>query len=108
MFCFITTKSKQNDVIKILRRFYHQYKPKERTILPIETPLAEHFASRDVLLFRYEDPYKILRRNCIAGGMLPLWSYLAYTAWSLKSIFQPYRDQLESSDRAWVILYTSC
>ncbi len=68
-----------------------------------ETPLSEHFAARDILLFRYEDPVKILKRNCLAGGMLPLWSYLAYTSWNLGSDFQPYKADLEASDRAWVL-----
>ncbi len=84
-----------------LKRWYHQYKPKERTLMP-ETPLSEHFAAKDILLFRYEDPRKIIKQNLVAGTMLPLWTWLSYTCYNLKSDFAPYKETLESSDRSWV------
>ena len=87
--------------IRPLRRLYHVYKPKDKVNVP-ETPLGDNFATRDILLFRYEDPQKIFRWNLLAGTMLPVWSYLGYTAWGLNTAFAPYKEELERSDRGWV------
>ena len=43
-----------------LRRMYHQYKPKDRPTLHETTQALDPHISRDVLLYRYEEPFMVM------------------------------------------------
>ena len=45
---------------------------------------VEGVVTKDVLLFRYDDSGKVFWINLIAMGMFPIWTYMGYTAYSLK------------------------
>jgi len=53
---------------------------------------VEGVVTKDVLLFRYDDSGKVFWINLIAMGMFPIWTYMGYTAYSLKSAIEPVKD----------------
>ena len=63
-------------------RLYH-YKPKDSH--RSDAAAVEKFAVKDVLLFRYENPRKILWRNVIAASVLVGSCIMGHTAWNLRS-----------------------
>ena len=60
---------KPQPLLRSLRRYYYQYKPKDKNITNQKTlhrtdsEKAEKFASTDILLFRYENPRRIMLYN---------------------------------------------
>jgi len=55
-----------------IRRMYHQYKPKDRPTLQETTQALDPLISRDVLLFRYEEPFKVQKLFHLAHGAIIL------------------------------------
>ena len=55
-------------------------------------------------MFRYEDPMKIFRRSALALAMFPMWSYLSYFTFQLRSELSPYKDSdvLDKKGKGWV------
>ena len=58
------------------------FKPKEQRQF---AEALETLAHRDLVLFRYEDPAGVFRKNLLALCMLPMWTYLGYFAYTLKT-----------------------
>ena len=48
---------------------------------------------------------KILRRNAVGITMFPVWSYLSYFTFKIKSDLDPYKDSevLEKKGRGWLL-----
>ena len=48
---------------------------------------------------------KILRRNALGITMFPVWSYLSYFTFKIKSDLDPYKDSevLEKKGRGWLL-----
>jgi len=90
---------KPQPLLRSLRRYYYQYKPKDKNITNQKTlhrtdsEKAEKFASTDILLFRYENPRRIMLYNLGSVTVFTMFSYQAWTAWKLKSDLAPYKDQ---------------
>ena len=55
---------------------------------------VEGVVTKDVLLFRYDDSGKVFWINLIAMGMFPVWTYMGYTAYSLKYYIKYNRHNL--------------
>ena len=55
-------------------------------------------------MFRYEDPMKIFRGSALALAMFPMWSYLSYFTFQLRSELSPYKDSdvLDKKGKGWV------
>eukprot|EP00092_Neocalanus_flemingeri_P001571 GFUD01001674.1.p1 GENE.GFUD01001674.1~~GFUD01001674.1.p1 ORF type:complete len:214 (-),score=67.69 GFUD01001674.1:288-929(-) len=60
---------------------------------------VEGVVTKDTLLFRYEDPTKVFRKNMLAMAMMPLWGYLGYYSYSLKSKVEPFREEVVDNTR---------
>ena len=56
-----------NNIRKNVTRLYHQYKPKDKKFITPDASVSEQYAVKDVLLYRYENPRKIMFRNAVAG-----------------------------------------
>lgn len=80
-------------------RNYH-YKPKDSHFYK---QVPENFVNKDSILFRYEEPMAVFRKNLFAMTMLPLWTYLGYFAYSLRGSLKPYKETVDKSDRKWVM-----
>jgi len=72
------------------RSIRHYYKPKQKEAFYD----VEGVVTKDILLFRYEDPSKVFRTNMVAMSMLPLWGYLGYFSYSLKSKVESFREDV--------------
>ena len=88
---------------RIFRRFYYekQFKPKDRHVLA-DGAAAENFAAKDVILFRYENPRKVMITNLAAGVASGLAVYQAYFAWKLKSDLDPLKERISDGDKSFV------
>lgn len=51
--------SNSDAIRRSVRRAYHQYKPKDRPTIQETTQTLDPHITRDVLLFRYEEPLKV-------------------------------------------------
>ncbi len=87
----------------VLRRRSSYYKPREQSLY---ADAVEKLSTRDVTLFRYENPGFITRRNLVAVLFVPIFGQMAHLAFTLKSRLDPYREQAEdaagAAGRAWV------
>ena len=76
-------------------RFKHLY----ISILDYHQRLKDHVIkfqsqSKDVLLFRYENPTKISRNNVIALMLVPMYTFMASTMYDLRTELTQKRDQV--------------
>ena len=104
---------KPQTLVRTIRRSYYQYKPKDKNTghlkssPKLDSEKAEKFASSDILLFRYENPRRILLYNLAGTAVFTMCSYQAYVLWKLKSdLVSPHREQFEKSeysDKAWIL-----
>lgn len=70
------------------------YRPKQKdAFFDIEGVIT-----KDTLLFRYEDVKKVRMKNIAGMIMFPLWAYLGYFAYSLKSQMKGFEENVETSD----------
>lgn len=85
------------------RGIHDTLKPKDL----MNSTLDKKIQSKDVLLFRYEDPGRVFRRSAMAFGTFPVWTYLSYFSYNLKSELDGIREGFESSQayrsRGWVL-----
>ena len=81
-----------------ITRFYHHYKPKDRVFAP-DSSVSEQYAIKDILLFRYEAPKKILKINAGAVALLSMFSYMSYSAWQLKNDLSPYEENFYKTEK---------
>ena len=72
------------------RTVRNYYKPKHKEAFYD----VEGVVTKDILLFRYEDPKKVFRTNMIAMSMMPLWAYLGYFSYTLKSKVESFREEV--------------
>ena len=64
---------------------------------------GEKFASsQDLILFRYENPRRIMLYNFAGGACFIMFSYSAYNAWQLDKDFGPHRDRIEKLEHGWL------
>ena len=54
----------------------------------------EGVVTKDTLLFRYEDSTRVMYTNMVGLSMMPLFGYLGYFCYSLKSKVEPYRERV--------------
>ena len=71
------------------------YKPKQKEAFYD----VEGVVTKDTMLFRYEDPTKVFRKNLVAMSMMPLWAYLGYFSYSLKSKVESFREDVVENTR---------
>ena len=90
-------------------RLYH-YKPKDSH--RSDAAAVEKYAVKDILLFRYENPRKILYRNIMAAGVLVGSCIMGHTAWNLRSELknfiekggQSYEEKMkEQGNLIWIV-----
>ena len=60
--------------------------------------------SKDILLFRYENPNKIFRNNIVALMIFPCYSWLSYFTYELRTELKPYKDSevLDRKGSGWI------
>ena len=60
--------------------------------------------SKDILLFRYENPNKIFRNNIVALMIFPCYAWLSYFTYELRAELLPYKDSevLDRKGSGWV------
>ena len=75
-------------------RLYH-YKPKDK-IIGDGGPLTENVANRDLVLFRYEDPQKMMRRAAMASSCFLMGTFIGYTFYGVGDIV---KEGVERSGR---------
>jgi hypothetical protein len=63
------------------RRLYHAYKPKEQTLY---ADAVSKLSNRDLTLFQYEAPAKILKQNALALVLFPVWTQMAWFSFGLR------------------------
>jgi len=94
------------------RRFINDgmaWKPKEKDrlaklILEDAKAGGQAIASKDTLLFRYEDTGKVFREGLLGVFMLPLWTYLSYFCYHLDQTIAPVKRNLSQElKEGWVI-----
>lgn len=73
-------------------RRHFQYKPKDR---PSDS--VESFATKDILLYRYENPTKILKRTALATSIFGMFSFSAWTFYDVGSKVRGNRQKDEDS-----------
>lgn len=84
--------SKWNNNVNSVRNYY---KPKQKdAFFDIEGVIT-----KDTPLFRYEDAKKVRLNNFAGMLMLPIWGYLGYFAYSLKSQMKPYEENVETNEK---------
>ena len=81
MWCSVILR-RQPAIISTRLQLYH-YKPKDSH--RSDAAAVEKYAVKDILLFRYENPRKILRNNVLAGIVLVGSCIMGHTAWNLRS-----------------------
>merc|ERR1711997_1103857 len=83
----------------------HQFKPKDKSIA-FDAPLPHDIQaqSKDILLFRYENPNKIFRNNIVALMIFPCYSWLSYFTYELRTELRPYKDSevLDRKGSGWI------
>ncbi|XP_023344998.1 transmembrane protein 223 isoform X2 [Eurytemora carolleeae] len=60
---------------------------------------VEGVVNKDITLFRYEDLKKVRLKNMLGMSMLPLWAYLGYFAFTLRSKLEPFREEVNNNVR---------
>lgn len=92
-------------IYKVVIRKYHQFKPKDK-IQAFDAPLPHDIQaqSKDILLFRYENPNKIFRNNIVALMIFPCYAWLSYFTYELRAELLPYKDSevLDRKGSGWV------
>jgi len=69
------------------------YKPKQKdAFFDIEGVIT-----KDTLLFRYEDVKKVRMKNLAGMIMFPMWAWLGYSAYNLKTQMKSFEDKVETS-----------
>lgn len=101
----IIKRYNSESLLKVLIRKYHQFKPKDKVQVydaPLPHDLQAH--GKDILLFRYENPMKVLRFSVIALTQFPIWSWLSYFTLDLRSRLTPYKesDVLDRKGSGWI------
>jgi len=76
-----------NQVVRSIRSYY---KPRQKEAFYD----VEGVVTKDILLFRYEDQTKVFRTNMVAMSMMPIFGYLGYFCYSLKSTVEPFKEQV--------------
>ena len=77
---FLRTANKQISVLRSERRLYH-YKPKDKKIG--DGAIADSKATKDLILFRYEDPNKMMRRAAMGGAVMVICSIGGYNMYGV-------------------------
>lgn len=95
------------------RRLVHDgmsWKPKDKDKLAkmildsANSPTANMQAAKDTLLFRYEDPGKMMRYTALGLSMFPMWTYLAYFCYKLDKTLIPLKRRMSPEVReGWVV-----
>ena len=75
-------------------RLYH-YKPKDK-IIGDGGPLTENVANKDLVLFRYEDPKKMMRTAAMASSCFLMGTFIGYTFYGVGDLV---KEGVERSGR---------
>lgn len=92
-------KLKPDLILRTFRRSY-QYKPKDKHVVQ---DIVESFASKDVILFRYENPKRIIWINLGCGLLFAAFSFQAYTMYDIGDVIKPNRKVADEKGRAWMV-----
>merc|ERR1711997_874462 len=92
-------------ILRSFRRCY-QYKPKDKnlTLIKSESSGEKFAASQDLLLFRYENPRRIMLYNFAGGSCLTMFSFMARNAWQLDKDFakKEYKERMAKHKHGWL------
>ena len=77
---FLRTTNKHINVLRTERRLYH-YKPKDKKTG--DATIADSKATKDLILFRYEDPNKMMRRAAMGGAVMVICSLGGYNMYGV-------------------------
>ena len=55
--------------------------------------------TKDILLFRNEDASKVFYTNLVAMSMMPVWGFMGYTSYSLKSKMEGFKEDVADNTK---------
>jgi len=77
------------------RSIRHYYKPKQKEAFYD----VEGVVTKDILLFRNEDASKVFYTNLVAMSMMPVWGFMGYTSYSLKSKMEGFKEDVADNTK---------
>ena len=90
---------------KQCNRLYH-YKPKDK-VVGDGGPLTENVANKDLILFRYEDPQKMMRRAAMAASCFLMGGFIGHTFYGVGDLVKDGVERGGKKDGKDLMYYTA-